>query len=625
VSIIFSPDGSLNVSVDPSDLPESGDGVNIRSGAMVRCKNLRINQRGVAKTRDGSLKFNETAIATAIWWIEEQGGTRYTFAGTAIYEDESSIATGLTSAQWSAIKYNAFNDTTQQIFAVNGTDRVRIAAGAVYQWGIAAPTTRPTIQSGAGSGLTGEYNAKYTYVRKVGSTVVAESDPSDEASTSVVLAGGSLGITPAQPSDSQVTHIRFYRTTAGGSQYLYAGEVEANFAYEYGYSFDWEEEAAYISGDGYKFTTADDTHETENTFSWEERFYELGTTITASTYTAPFDTFDSNLADGSLGDAVATDHDRPPLGSFVFGPAYDGTCFMLKDNLLYYCLPKQPEYWPALYFIEVGPPQFPLVTGVFHNGQPYVASTNEIWYIQGTGHGTFFPLPMRARTGAQSIRGMLSVDGKGIYHTGPDGIYLFASGQDTKITEDALEPIFRGEDAQGMPGVADMSTAILWRFGNHLYFFYAGESDDYPTNVLVVNLDTNRLSYHKYPFEVRAVETDETNKRFLIGDNTGFVRMIESKVHTDDSGTAISWEVQSKDFMLSTRKHFPRWVKYDVDASDATSVTGAYILDGEVHHSHTITGSRNTRRRLVEADNGNRAAIRILGSGPVSIFAVESE
>lgn len=625
MSIVFSPDGSLNVATDPSDLPESGDGVNIRSGAMVRCKNLRINQQGVAKTRDGSTKLNSTAINTAIWWIEEQAGTRYTFAGTAIYEDESSIASGLTSAQWSAIKYNAFNDTTQQVFALNGTDRKRIAGSTVAEWGIAAPTSRPTVQSGHGSGLTGEYNAKYTYVRKVGSTVVAESDPSDEATTSAVLSNGSLAITPAQPSDTQVTHIRFYRTTAGGTQYLYAGEVAANFAYDYGYAHDWEEEDEYFADDGYKFTTQDVTHDTENTSSWEERYRDLDTTITESTYTQPFDTFDSNLADGSLSDEVETDHDRPPLGSFVFGPAYDGTCFILYNNNLYYCKPKQPEYWPATYFIEVGQPQFPLKTGVFHNGQPYVASANEIYYIQGTGHGTFFPLPMRAKTGAQSIRGMLSVAGKGIYHTGPDGIYLFASGADIKITEDALEPIFRGEDAQDLPGVAEMSTSWLWSFGNHLYFGYAGQNDDYPTNVLVVNLDGNRLSYHKYPFEIRAIQTDVTNKRFLIGDNTGFVRVIENALYTDDSGTAISFSVQSKEFMLSTRKHFPRWVKYDVDASSATSVTGALILDGSVHHSHTITGSRNIRRRLVDTGNGSRAAIRVSGSGPVSIWAAEAE
>ena len=60
-----------------------------------------------------------------------------------------------------------------------------------------------------------------------------------------------------------------------------------------------------------------------------------------TTSTTPFDDFDTAVSDGSLGSAVSIDRDRPPLGSFVFGPAYDGTCFILKANLLYYSKPKK--------------------------------------------------------------------------------------------------------------------------------------------------------------------------------------------------------------------------------------------------------------------------------------------
>jgi len=629
MSIIFSPNGSLDVSKDPSDLPESAAGTDILSGAMVRCKNLRINQQGIAKTRDGSGKLNTTAIETAIWWIEEQAGVRYTFAGESIYRGESSIASGLTSAQWAAIKYNAFNDTTQRVFALNGTDRKSVVDTTVREWGIEAPEDAPTVRSGAGAGLNGEYNAKYTYVRKNNGVVVAESNPSPAATTSAVLSNSSLAITPQQPDDPQVTHIRFYRTTAGGSTYSFAGEVAVGTTYDYGYCFDFEEEDEYESGDGYKFTTEDDSHVSENTYTWEERHGDLESDADDPTYTTPFDTFDSTLSDGNLGDLVETDHTRPPLGSFVFGPAYDGTCFILKDNLLYYCKPKQPEYWPATYFIEVGQKQFPLKTGVFHNGQPFVFSKNEIFYVQGTGHGTFFPLPMKAKTGAQSLRGAISVDGKGIFHTGPDGIYLFASGSDRKITEDALEPLFRGETVQDVPGVFDMSKSWLWAFRNHLYFGYTSGGYEYPTNVLVLNLETNRIVYYTYndgePIEIRAITTDHQNNRLLIGDNSGFVRVIESKTHEGDSDEPIAWELQSKDYTLQTRKHFPRWCKYDVDASNATTCTGALILGGSVFHSHTITGSRNSRRRLVGTGNGNRAAIRISGTGPVSIYSAEAE
>jgi len=348
-----------------------------------------------------------------------------------------------------------------------------------------------------------------------------------------------------------------------------------------------------------------------------------------TTYSTPMDDFNTDTPDALLGRLLHTDHDRPPLGSFVFGPAYDGTCFIIINNLLHYCRPKEPEHWPALFFIEVGPPQLPGVTGVFYNAQPYYFTANEIYYIAGTGNDTFFPTPTRSRTGAQSVLGAVSVDSKGIFHTGPDGIYLFANGNDRKISEQNLEPIFRGETVQELPGVSSMSTSWLAAFQNNLYFGYQSAGENYPSNVLVMNLETNKLAYYLYNdgsnVEIRTITEDTENDRLLVGDNAGFVRVIESPADTDDSGTSIGWEIQSKDFTLQTRKNFPRWVKYDVDATDATSVTGKVILDDVVHHTHTITGKRLTDRRLVGTGNGNRVATRIAGSGPAIIYAAELE
>lgn len=628
MTIFFTPSGQLDIATDASDLPESSDGNNIFSDAMTRCKNLRINQAGKAITRDGSAALNETAIGTPIWWIEEQGGTRYAFAGSSIYSDESSIATGLQRAQWAAIQYNPFNDPTPNVFGLNGTDRKRIEDGAVYEWGIDAPTVAPTLRSGQGAGLTGEYNAKYTYVRKVDDVVVCESNPSP-AGVSALLSNSSLAISATQPTDPQVTHIRFYRTTAGGSTYLYDGEVTVDTTYAFGYCFGWESNED--TGTGYKFTTSDETHDTENCYSWEERFLDLSSSASAPTYTQPFDLFDSTAIDGVLGGVVATDHDRPPLGSFVFGPAYDGTCFILKDNLLYYCKPKQPEYWPPTYFIEVSTPQLPLLTGFFHNGQVYVCSSAELYYIQGTGDGTFLPFMMRAKTGAQSLRGAVSIAGRGVYRTGPDGIYLFASGADTKVSEQQLDPIFRGETTNGIPGVGTMEGSWLYPYRNQLYFGYRSSDDTFAAHLIVLNLETNRFNYYTYDdgdgasVQMSAIATDLTNKRLLIGDSAGFIRVIESTAYTDDAGAAIEWELQSKDYILQTRRHFPRWVKYDVDASNAEECIGELLLRDVVHQSHTISAARDTRRRLVREGNGERAALRVRGSGPITIYAVESE
>ena len=272
MGFLFTPSGKLNVAWDASDLPgESRDNSEV-SGEMVRCKNVRIDQRGKSFLRDGSAKINGSPIQTAIWWIEEMDGSRWSFAGTVIYENEASLVTGMTSAQWSAMQYNAFNDETKQIFALNGTDRKRLVAGSANEWGIEAPTVAPTLETGAGAGLTGAYNARYTYVRKVGTSIVAESNPSPAADLSIQLNDQSLVVGVTDSTDTQVTHIRIYRSLSDGEIYYLDAEIPVSGTYAYGYSHDWEATDLYITGTGFKFTVVDTTNGTDNVHDWEELF-----------------------------------------------------------------------------------------------------------------------------------------------------------------------------------------------------------------------------------------------------------------------------------------------------------------------------------------------------------------
>jgi hypothetical protein len=507
-------------------------------------------------------------VGSSVRHIIEQGGVRYAFAGSVIYRNESSIVTGLASSPWASMLYNSYNDTTEQVFATNGIDRKRIQASTAYEWGIAAPTAAPTITTGAKTGLTGAYNAKYTYCRKVGSVVVCESNPSPAAAAAVTLANGSLSVTWTASSDAQVTHVRVYRTLTGGATYYHDQDIA------------------------------------------------IGTVAV-----------DTTTADGSLGSEAASTHDRPPTGgTCMVGPNYNGTCFMAVGNLLYYCLPKQPEYWPAAYYIEVSPIQYPMKSVVFFNGQPYCLTTHEIYVIQGTGADSFFPYRCNALTGCKGPNAAYSIAGKGIYHVGSDGVYLFNGSEDHKISQAHFEPIFNGQGSGGMPGMSGAANSWVIALGNKVYIGYVSSGYTYPTNVLVFNMDTNRTTYHSYPMEIRSIEVDEYGGRLLGGDTGGNIWHLENPDATADQATAISWEIQSKEFMLQTRAHFPRWCKYDVDATDASVATGAVILEDEIHQSHILTGlGRNGRKRLVQTGNGQRMAIRLTGTGPVSIYAVEAE
>ena len=624
MAVRFIPTGDLDINTDPSRLPSQlVDRLEI-SGAMVRCTNLNTDSPGVAKTRNGTSKINGSAMdQTTPNGIVEMGGYRYSFNGTKIYRDETSIATGLTSARWSAFKYNAYNVTTQSIFAANGIDRKRISGTTASEWGIDAPAAAPTLTSGGvlyaysyswegtyhattrsyqfgttrsnyqclydweeniaiadstswrylwqfeGSDtydITDRIGAVYTYCRKSGDTLECESNPSDPA---YIESKSGIPITWAASSDSQITHVRIYRTLSGGATFYYAGEYA-------------------VGG--------------------------LSGVVGVSDY--------------ALGSEVSYDHDRPPTGSVVAGPTYNGYCFLLKDNLLYFCKANQPEYWPATNFIEVGPPQETLRGIEIYNGVPYVASDIEIYMIQGSSAETFFPFPMKAKTGTLSDIGMLAVAGLGILHTQRDGYYAFASANDdSKASENKFGPIFRGETVGSVPATASSNMANCWAivFHNKLWFGYPSSSATYPNNVIVTNLQTGRSVHYTLPDEIGAVTVDLTNIRLLGLDHAGYVRNLDDSSVTTDSGTAISWQIESKAFTDQLYKYFPRYAKYDVTVGSGATATASILLADAVIQTHSLTVSRQTKKRLIDGTNGDRLGARISGTGTISIREVEIE
>ena len=567
--IRFNPTGTFDIATDPCDLPFQVDGKIVVSGAMARCTNLTLDRQGIASTRLGSAKVNGSALdQTSITRLLEMAGYRYAFAGTKIYRDEVSIATGLTAAQWSGALHNAYNTTTQAIFALNGTDRKRIEGASVNEWGIDAPTVAPTLAVGALAGLTGDYNARYTYCRKEGALLVCESNPSPAASAAVSLSNQSLSVTWTASGDSQVTHVRIYRTLTGGAVYYYDQEVAV-----------------------------------------------------------PTTTLDTNTDDSALGTEVATDHNRPPAGTVVLGPAYQGTLFILKDNLLYYSLPNQPEYWPATYYIEVCPVQYSLRAGAFLDGQLFLSNGVEIYAIMGTGHQSFYPLPMSAMTGVINQDSFLAVKGHGIFRIAIDVLYQYTGGKDNLISRGQFEPLFQGNTIGSVPGLNRTYIDRCWLafFRGKLFFAYPGGASAYPDNMLVLDLATDKGAHYQFGAYFQCAALDATNKRLLAGDTGGYIWELEKLSQTTDGGAAISWQIQTMDFN-QLHKYFPRYARYDVTlGTGAASVYGHILLDDVIKQSHLLSESRQTRKRHVIGCTGDRMAARLAGEGPVDIYGIEIE
>lgn len=644
MSVIFKPNGTLNIASEATDLPAQVAGNTVIGEGLTRAKNVRLNQKGKAVNRYGSSRLHDTAMETPVHHIQTQNKKRYSFAGTQIYEDEQSIATGLTKADWSSIKYNAFNDTVQQIFALNGTDRKRLEDGQVYDWGVDPPTDTPIALIGnfEDSSLTGSYGIRVTLIRKNASgAVVYESNPGPKSNI-VSLTSDILSVTFERPNNTSITHARIYRTLSTGLTYFFDVDVATPYVqgnYDYAYTYPWEAEEGFISGPGNQITSgpyipsggtelSGATDVFYYTHSWEaDLTSQTDDQVATNCFTHELILYSSVTSDGSLGVELATDHDRVPAGSFVIGPSFNGTCFALKDNLVYYCKPKQPEYWPALYNIEVSNPQFPALTALFFSGALYVLTKLDIYLIRGTEHGSFFPIKMKTKTGVQGAYGALAVSDRGIFHVGGDGIYLFNGVFDKNVTDEALSPIFNGESRNGIPACGDLATAWLGFFENSLYFGYAGVDEATPTNALVTDLDKNQTRYYRYSngLQMNTIAVDEDDEKLLVGTADGYNWEIEDKSQVKDNTMDVPWELQSMEFTLQTRPHFPRYAKYDADTSKAIAAVGKIILDDAVLQEHTLADKRDVRRRLIKGDNGNRMAVQLSGSGPVEVYAVEME
>ncbi|HAX95800.1 MAG TPA: hypothetical protein DCY35_04660 [Prolixibacteraceae bacterium] len=626
MGIIFKPNGNLDIATDKADLPETVDGNTITSSALARCKNLKVDRVGFLETRNGSSKINDTALADSnVSKIIELDGNRYVFAGGAIFEDEESIASGYTDAKWSAIIYNSYLSSTRNIFAVNGTDAIRIESGEAYQIGLDAPTDAPTIAGSNGSGnLSGLYRAKYTYARKEGTNFVCESDPSP-ASYEVEIDEGSLNVIATAPSQAEVTHIRFYMTTANGAHYYHAYDLEIeSSSYDYYCTHEWE--LTEVSGTNIQITENDALNEIDYMFDWEADINETATRQYGFEHSFFSYEVVLDVSNDGLTNIIQTNYDLPVAGTVLFGPNYNGTCFMIYNNLLYYCLSKRPENWPNTYWIEVSTKDFPLKAGTFYNGQPFVANTRDIFLIQGTGHLSFFPHSMAAQSGTVNQDCFLSLAGYGIFHVANDGLFLFDGANDKKISFNNLDPIFHGQTVNGIPAVTSLDNAWLQYFKGKIYFGYTSQGYAYPTNIIVLNLENMRASYYTYGREIRCLAVDATNDRLLACDNSGYIWKLEDESATDDGGSDIEWEIESKEFTLQTRAHFPRWAKYDVDASADNCTANGYIyLDGTLHQTHALTTNRNTKARLIATGNGRRMSHLLSGSGTFKIYMVESE
>lgn len=514
----------------------SKDRLSLADEEMAKAINADFHtQPGTLVLRPGRAAQFATALGEpVIRKLARLNAINYRVAGPRLYRETTEISTALSGRH--PVDFEAFrplNDTTLWVFVANPAVMRKDDGVTLRTWGIAAPTTTPVAVAGTGT-LTGTFRARYSYIRKVGTGLAHESNPSP-ASAAVVLAAQGLDIPVVASSDAQVTQIRVYRTAAGGTAYLFDQDV-AN-------------------------TTA---------------------TIT------------STQADTALGAAVETNNDAPPFLSRIaeFQSTIFGVGDLSNEHYLWYSKRFRPESWPLLNFLEIGNPDDPLqeisplagLLGVFSRRTKYRVTGNDT-----SGFTAFEALSKRGLPGCPDAAVTTE---QGVVFLARDGVFLTNFiAQDDELSE-KIAPLFYGEERNGLQpinwDVIHTSHIAAWK--SRLYVSLPLGNTTVPTHLAVYSRTTRQWYLYNHP--ARSLLVEEDRDQLVAGFTDGITYVLESG--QTDGGTAISLDAETGDSagqQPGLRKLF-LWAKVDADVPSGETLSVGMFVDGTLRRTASVAGSR---------------------------------
>ena len=523
------------------------DPLTIKEGELAIAQNVDFRHGGALVSRDGRSQVY-TSQGTGL--IGSADGDLYTVEDD-LYRNGSALSSSITGP--SALGRMAlYNTTTEALFLAADNGNKKAEDDTVYTWGIAAPSVAATLAVGAGTGLTGTYYVMYTYIRKSGSTLIHESNPSP-VSPSQVLSNEDLSVTWTASSDTQVTHVRIYRTVANGN-------------------------------------TAD-------------QFFDQDVAIGSTQ-------IDTSTADTALGTLIEVDNDVPPANiTAIGGPGAYNRLFLGVGNKVYFTKSLRPESVPSTFFVEVGVPFYTIQAILEWGGLVYIFTRNFIYYLQGTTALTFYPGTTMAPRGLEAKQAIAPTS-FGIFHLSYDGLWLFNGQTSIIVTEEKVHPLFHGETVNGVSPINTQAIANCWLvyFKGKLFLGYPDSNETIPNKVLVYDLTTKKFAVYDYRLSLKSAFVDRDNQRLLAGDTAGTVWELETG--SDDAGSSFPVKVRSKELSnLATAN--PRYVRYDITNPGGNTITSKILSQGALVHTHTITDSKNHKRRYLPQAGVDRLSIEL--------------
>ena len=549
-------------------------GVNLRldplalaDGELVRAVNADLHtQLGVLRLRQGRQRLQPVPFSLApIRGLFRHLGRRYQVAGQVLFRNFLFLLGELEGfARPTILPYQPLNEDTTWSFIADRALMRKDDGTTLRNWGIVAPAPTPVLAPGAAGVLTGVYGAVYTYARLVDGKIAHESNACP-APAPVTLAAQTLLVPLVASPDSQVTHIRIYRTVAGGTSYFF------------------DQQAANVSA-----------------------------TATLS------------LADDALGTAVETDNDPPPLASAAV--EFQGHLWLCNavehPDYLYYSKRFRPESWPPDNFLKIGDPSDPLLSMVALTGVIGVFTALTKYRVFGTSATGFTHLEALNSRGVASANATTST-ARGVAFVAKDGIWLTNFVEADQHLSQGIEGLFAGQTI-GTYYPIDTSTTTnllaLAEYKRRLYFGYRDTIGQFAT--AIYNPDTQHWYHTSNDAHVFLYEED-TNQ-LTVGTTAGNVEILETGYSDIDGPITLDvFCAPRAGGDRFTRKGY-EWL--GVDSEGAAPWQIGVTIDGVRVTTVEVRGPRRKRyARLPERTTGQQwqASVAYIGQDPAALYAIE--
>lgn len=529
-----------------------------------------------------AMKKHRTSSGVTKWGIAPPDGVAvtyyYAYTSTADLPNETSLGWSvLNSVRFiePGYKFTTYSSvsTTFNLLAVECTFIWE------YEWqqGNAAPFTAASVagvetytglagavvaSAGPAGSLTGAYSFRYTYARLEGAVVMHEGNPSPVTNTYTATATSILVSGFSAPTDAQVTHIRLYRTTAGGASYLFDQDIAIGPSFAY-----------------------------------------------------------SSQTDTALTDLLETDNDVPPLANWAW--SHLDTIFLTQDtanpHYVWFAKRFQAESVPPANFLEIGNPNDPVQCGVSHAGACGVFTRTTKYSILGNDTSGYSPQEAASHRGTPSPN-TVCVSEYGVVFLARDGVFSTTfNGIDTKLS-DGIEGLFLGQTVNGYAPINwedanEFSGAV---YKGRYFFNYCSTAGGSPNVTAVYNFALQHWSFYDLP--ITAINWEEGTDILVAGDEGGDIFTMETG--TTDQDASITLSATTKDFACqegATVWKLFQWLVIDAD-TDGETVTVTFYVDDTLRGTFSLSTTKRTTQTFdtAQAAMGHRWRVQIAYTGQLT-------